>query len=221
MPLSDRSITWILRIGSAAFWTLIGARMAASRWGNASADDDAPSPTVHDRRTATPTPTADASISAPQWQLIFWSSCAAMAANSLLLLLWSKRPQQLGPAVLPTSAPVQRLGIGLMASGIGLMAWAYLVFRSFRLLPKIDEGHQLCEDGPFALLRHPIYGGINLFYLGTLCLAPRLGLLLQLFASTIAFDVRARAEEQLLVRAFGTSYTRYMERTRRFIPGLY
>lgn len=209
MALDARTVAWIVRIGSAAFWLLIGVRMAASRAASASADRgggavDRPEP-----------------ISSTGATVIFWVSCLAMAANSTLLALWAKSPALVGPALLPRSLPLQRLGVGLMAGGLGLMAWAYLVFRSFRLLPKIEAGHELCEDGPFARLRHPIYCGINLFYLGTFCLVPHLLVLVQVLASAVAFDLRARAEERVLTRAFGDQYRRYMARTRRFMPGLY
>jgi protein-S-isoprenylcysteine O-methyltransferase Ste14 len=207
MPLSSSTVTWIVRIGSVAFWLLIGVRMAASRQGATNvdrADDAAP----------------ESSMSAVYWG-IFWASCLTMAANTTLLTLWSWSPALVGPPLLPKVPPLQRLGLGLMAAGLGLMAWSYVVFRSFRLLPKIEAGHELCEDGPFAWLRHPIYCGINLFYLGTFMLVPRLGLLVQVIANAIAFDVRARAEEQALTHAFGDQYRRYMARTRRFIPGLY
>lgn len=209
MALDSRTVAWIVRIGSAALWLLIGARMAASR--------SAPAPVDPGRNAAnTPGP-----ISSPGAMAIYWVGCLAMAANSALLALWSKDPALVGPAVLPRSPLLQRLGIGLMVGGLGLMAWAYLVFRSFRLMPKIEAGHELCEDGPFAWLRHPIYCGINLFYLGTLLLVPHLLVLLQVVASVIAFDIRARAEERLLTQAFGDQYRRFSAHTRRFVPGLY
>jgi protein-S-isoprenylcysteine O-methyltransferase Ste14 len=209
MALSSSTVAWILRIGSCAFWLLIGVRMAASRAGSASTD------------RAGAVGESPAPISSPGTWAIFWVTCLSMAANSTLLALWSKDPALVGPALLPRSLGLQRLGIGLMAGGLGLMGWAYVVFRSFRLLAKVEAGHELCEAGPFAWLRHPIYCGINLFYLGTFCLVPHRWLLLQVVANAIGFDVRARHEERVLTRAFGDQYRRYMTRTRRFIPGLY
>lgn len=209
MALSSSTVAWIVRIGSAAFWLLIAARMAASRSGSAAPDRDS-------RPIDAPEPISSTGATA-----VFWVSCLAMAANSALLALWTKDPGLVGPALLPRSLTLQRFGIGLMAGGLGLMAWAYVVFRSFRVLPKIEAGHELCEDGPFAWLRHPIYGGVNLFYLGTFLLVPHLSVLIQVVASVIAFDVRARAEERLLTQAFGDQYRRFMAHTRRFVPGLY
>jgi protein-S-isoprenylcysteine O-methyltransferase Ste14 len=34
-------------------------------------------------------------------------------------------------------------------------------------------------------------------------------------------DLRGRAEEKLLARAFGDSYSSYRARTRRFVPNIY
>lgn len=206
MVLDTRTVAWLLRIASGAFWLLIGVRMAASRAASASADRSGE---------------ARESIAAPGTWTIFWVTCLSMVANSTLLALWSKKPALAGPTLLSRSAALQWVGLGLMASGLGLMAWAYLVFRSFRLLPKIEAGHELCEDGPFARLRHPIYCGINLFYLGTFCLVPRLFLFVQVLVNMVSFDVRARAEERILTQAFGDQYRRYAARTRRFIPGRY
>jgi len=206
MVLDTRTVAWLLRIASGAFWLLIGVRMAASRAASASADRSGE---------------AREPIAAPGTWTIFWVTCLSMVANSTLLALWSKKPALAGPTLLSRSAALQWVGLGLMASGLGLMAWAYLVFRSFRLLPKIEAGHELCEDGPFARLRHPIYCGINLFYLGTFCLVPRLFLFVQVLVNMVSFDVRARAEERILAQAFGDQYRRYAARTRRFIPGRY
>jgi len=37
----------------------------------------------------------------------------------------------------------------------------------------------------------------------------------------VGSDLRARAEEKLLLQAFGASYREFIARTSRFIPGLY
>ena len=59
------------------------------------------------------------------------------------------------------------------------------------------------------------------FGLGTFFLVPNLLLLVQVVVSVVSFDLRARAEERLLTRAFGDQYRRYMARTARVLPGIY
>jgi protein-S-isoprenylcysteine O-methyltransferase Ste14 len=212
MPL-DSAVVWrILIVGGTLLWLMIGARMAASRWGQ---------PASEQERDPSESSDSGETIASSRSSLVVGLNGITMISNSLVLTLWAVRPRLVGPALLPTTLPLQILGIGLMAGGIGLIGWAYAVFRSFRLLPQIEPGHQLCEDGPFAWLRHPIYTGINVFYLGTFLLVPRAGVLIQVVANAAAFDVRARAEEKVLTRAFGDRYRRFMAGTRRFVPGLY
>ena len=191
------------------YWAIIFVRVGASRWGRQSPES---SDSTH---------AAAETVISPKSRLVLWLTGITMNANWILLVLWAVSPKLTGPALRRQSLPLQVVGLGLMGAGIGLMSWAYLVFRSFRLLPHIEPGHELCEDGPFAWLRHPIYTGIDLFYLGTFFVVPHLGLLLQVIANVVAFDIRARAEEEVLTRAFGDQYRRFMARTSRFVPGVY
>src|SRR5262245_33065550 len=207
--LEPMVVKWVLVAANLLFGLVIGVRVAASRWGASTA------PPEGDSAVACET------VVPPRSRLVFWPAVITMGANGILLGLCWIKPGWAGPTLFPPSLPHQLVGIGLMGCGIGLMSWAYLVFRSFRLLPRIEPGHELCEDGPFAWLRHPIYTGIDLFYLGTFFLVPRLGLLIQVVANLVAFDIRARAEEEVLTRAFGERYRRFMAHTRRFVPGLY
>ena len=132
MILDSRTIAWILRIASGAFWLLISVRMAAS-WATSASPDRSGE--------------AREPIAAPGTLTIFWITCLSMVGNSTLLALWSKKPALAGPTLLSGSAALQWIGLGLMASGLGLMAWAYLVFRSFRLLQ--ERGNPIWSAHPF------------------------------------------------------------------------
>ncbi len=117
--------------------------------------------------------------------------------------------------------PLAPLGALVILSGAALMCWAMSYFRSWRLHAKIDTGHELATGGPFAWLRHPIYAGIDLLAIGTVLWLPTQTEMLAVLLLIIGSDLRARAEEIVLVKAFGETYTTYMARTKRFIPGLY
>ena len=129
-------------------------------------------------------------------------------------------------AVLPRRVPVwfpgQRIvGSVVIAGGAALVAWALLYFRSWRFRAKLEEGHQLATRGPFRTLRHPIYMGLNLLALGTALWVPTTIVWVAFVLVAVGSDLRARAEEALLERAFGPSYREYMARTWRFVPGIY
>jgi protein-S-isoprenylcysteine O-methyltransferase Ste14 len=133
----------------------------------------------------------------------------------------------LGQAVLsrrPTRllfAPHPILGAAIIVAGCGLLAWALLVFRSWRLLARIERGHQLCTTGPFRLVRHPIYLALDLLALGTLVWVPTWIILIGVILTVLAGDLRARGEERLLCEVFGDAYRQYQVRVPRTVPGLY
>lgn len=132
----------------------------------------------------------------------------------------------IGNAVLPDRVPHwfpgQRVvGTLVMAAGSALMCWSLVYFRSWRFRAKLDAGHELATGGPFALVRHPIYAGMNLLALGTAIWIPTSITWVAVVLMALGSDLRGRAEEVVLTQAFGQSYREYCARTRRFLPGLY
>jgi protein-S-isoprenylcysteine O-methyltransferase Ste14 len=132
----------------------------------------------------------------------------------------------IGAAVFPKRVPFwfpgQRVvGTCVIAVGAALIAWALMHFRSWRLRAKLDQGHELATEGPFRLMRHPIYMGLNLLALGTAIWIPTPAEWIALVLMFIGGDLRARSEEAILTQAFGATYTDYCARTKRFIPLVY
>jgi protein-S-isoprenylcysteine O-methyltransferase Ste14 len=116
----------------------------------------------------------------------------------------------------------QRLvGALLIGTGGVLMSWTLVHFRSWRFRAKVEKGHELAVHGPFALMRNPIYMGMNLFAFGTAIWVPTWIVWLGFTLMCIGSDLRARAEEVVLQRAFGEQYQAYRGRTKRFLPGIY
>lgn len=132
----------------------------------------------------------------------------------------------IGNAVLPRRVPTwfagQRLvGTLVIAIGATLAAWALASFHSWRFRAKLDQGHQLATDGPFRLVRHPIYTALTLLALGSAIWAPTVVIWSGFALIAVGSELRARSEEVLLRRAFGVAYADYSKRTRRFIPFVY
>jgi protein-S-isoprenylcysteine O-methyltransferase Ste14 len=116
----------------------------------------------------------------------------------------------------------QRVASGaLIGVAIILVSWALAFLRSWRVRAKLAPGHELTTNGPFRLLRHPIYMALNLLALGTAFWVPTATVWAAFILVVIGSDVRARAEEHILARAFGTAYADYCARTKRFVPGVY
>ena len=122
----------------------------------------------------------------------------------------------------PVRFPGQRIVSSMViASGAVLVAWALVYFRSWRIRAKVDQSHELATGGPFRILRHPIYMGLNLLALGSAIWVPTPIVWAAFVLMVIGSDLRARAEETVLEQAFGPSYREYCARTRRFVPGIY
>jgi protein-S-isoprenylcysteine O-methyltransferase Ste14 len=117
--------------------------------------------------------------------------------------------------------PQLALGAAVILAGMALMVWTISSFHSWRLAARIEDGHQLATHGPFHLIRHPIYCGLDLLALGSALWMPTNLVWLGFLAVLLSGDVRSRVEEKLLVRAFGQDYEDYCRRTKRLIPGIY
>jgi protein-S-isoprenylcysteine O-methyltransferase Ste14 len=80
------------------------------------------------------------------------------------------------------------------------------------------EGHELRTDGPYGIVRHPIYAGILCMLLGSAML-DGFGLwTLALIGGGALVLLRVRAEERLLSDVFPDDYERYRRRVPALIP---
>jgi len=150
-------------------------------------------------------------------------SRSLVALHSLAFaLLYFGMGSAIIPNRVPRSFPHHRfVGAAIIVAGTALMIWALLYFRSWRFRAKLEAGHELATGGPFRLLRHPIYMGLNLLAIGSAIWVPTPLLWAAVVLMLIGSDFRARGEEQVLLTAFGDAYREYCARTRRFVPGVY
>lgn len=111
-------------------------------------------------------------------------------------------------------------GVALAASGAAFAGWAFATLgRSLTPFPEPRRGGTLVETGPFALVRHPVYGGGLAFFAG-LSLAIGPAGLVPTAALGLLWLAKSREEERRLVSRF-PGYDAYRERVRhRFVPGL-
>ena len=113
------------------------------------------------------------------------------------------------------------LGAVLVLCAALLMAWSVRALRSWRLLPTIDAGHELCTTGPYGLVRHPMYLAIDLLGVGSAVWVGTAPIVLAGAVLVLGGDLRARIEERALVEAFGDRYRHYMKQVRRTLPLVY
>ncbi len=103
----------------------------------------------------------------------------------------------------------------------------YLVFKENSYaspVVKIQKAreHRIITTGPYQYVRHPMYSGAILYFIGIpLLLGSWYGLLFTLFL-TLLLVIRASFEEKALIEEFANNYREYAKRVQyRFIPLIY
>ncbi len=83
------------------------------------------------------------------------------------------------------------------------------------------DDHRLITDGPYRLIRHPLYMVGFAFYFGVGLMANMWWLLVGLTVLMLVLHRRTAIEEENLMRKFGAEYRAYVERTGRYLPKLF
>ncbi len=118
---------------------------------------------------------------------------------------------------------VEVVGLLLYVSGFALMAWALLTLSRYYQLggttPRPDD--RMVVEGPYRLIRHPMYAA-------ALSIALGLSLLIQSLAFFAVFVIYVALmfgliplEERELKKAYGASYEDYRRKTKMLIPAIY
>lgn len=110
------------------------------------------------------------------------------------------------------------IGAIVFASGLLLAVWARIHLGHNWGMPMTQKQEpELVTDGPYRLVRHPIYTGILLGMVGT-GLAISLWWLIACVLIGAYFIHSARVEEGNLMRTFPRQYPSYRARTKMLIP---
>ena len=82
----------------------------------------------------------------------------------------------------------------------------------------IKKDHQLITNGPYALVRHPIYTGVLLALVGSGMAIGEWRAVLGLALASLALWRKLRLEERLMHQQFGAAYQAYCWRVPALIP---
>ncbi len=148
---------------------------------------------------------------------LFIAGLATGAAAPALALLDVVEPI---PALDGTAG--HTIGVVLAAGGIVLTFLAQLAMGdAWRIGVDPEEHTQLVTDGPFKLVRNPIYSAMFPTVLGLVLMVPSVIAIGGLFALAIGLELQVRlVEEPHLLRTHGDEYADYAASVGRFAPGL-
>jgi len=120
-------------------------------------------------------------------------------------------------------AALQALGWAMLLLATGFIMWVMREnsFAAPVIKLQAERGHRVVCSGPYAFVRHPMYSGTILFFVGAaLLLGSKWGVALSpQFA--VLFAIRSRIEERALLAGL-PGYADYAARVRyRLVPGLW
>jgi len=149
----------------------------------------------------------------------YLASCALFFG--IAYLGWKPLPWTISPSV-----QLWMLVVGLLLyfPGMGLLVWARLTlgknyFVSTGFGAQLFKDHQLVTNGPYAIIRHPMYAGLILAAIGALLIYFTWTAVY--FACFAPFTlVRARREETALSQQFGEQWWEYCRRVPALVPRL-
>jgi len=115
------------------------------------------------------------------------------------------------------------LGLSLSVLGNVIWFWGYQTLgRYYSQALVIYQDHQLVERGPFRFVRHPMYTGLILVYVGIgWAVQSWAAVVLTGLAASLLPAYRIRVEEKALISEFGEQYISYSKRVKRLIPFIF
>src|SRR6266481_7649423 len=109
----------------------------------------------------------------------------------------------LGARFVPANDAAAWVGVALTAAGVGIAFWArWHLGTNWSGVVTLKEGHELIRSAPYRNIRHPIYPGILLAFLGTAVALGEVRGLLAVTITWLSFYTKARGDESLGAEEF-------------------
>ncbi len=94
--------------------------------------------------------------------------------------------------------------------------------RHWSIAARLVEGHKLVTEGPYRIVRNPIYTGMFGMLVATgLAISHWIGLLIAIVVYVVGTLIRVHSEEKLLREAFGAEFEAYARRVPAVVPFLF
>lgn len=113
--------------------------------------------------------------------------------------------------------------IGLSISIIGAIIACtsrYILGNNWSLSVQRKANHQLIQNGIYKIVRHPIYTGLLLLFIGNAIIVGDYRAIIAVLIVFVSLWLKLKKEEKLLTEIFGTKYMEYKKQTKALIPYL-
>jgi protein-S-isoprenylcysteine O-methyltransferase Ste14 len=120
---------------------------------------------------------------------------------------------------LPNAPWVLWAGLILAALGVGISIWARLSLgANWSGMVTLKQDHELVRKGLYRWIRHPIYTGILLGFVGTAMIKGHVRAWVGFAILLGSLYFKARREERFLHQEFGPGFEEHLRRTGMFLP---
>jgi len=135
-------------------------------------------------------------------------------------LLWARTvPGALGERLFPWAPWEFWLGALLTAIGLLFTVWARLhLGRNWSGTVTIKREHEFVDTGPYALVRHPIYTGLLVAFIGSALARCEWRGILAVLLAWAALWKKLGLEERWMTERFGEKYVAYRHRVPALLP---
>jgi protein-S-isoprenylcysteine O-methyltransferase Ste14 len=119
------------------------------------------------------------------------------------------------------SPTIGEIGVALTVAGIAFAIWArWHLGENWSATVTLKQDHELISSGPYRYIRHPIYTGMLLAFVGTALALGEYRALISVCIVLFAFYIKAKKEELFLTQEFGEKFREHSRRTGMFLPKL-
>ena len=141
-------------------------------------------------------------------------------------IVWSVHRQpftKIVPLNKPFEIALAIVTIGLAIGSVWFISAAVRTLgQQWSLTARLVEGHNLVTEGPYSVVRNPIYAGMFGMLLATgLAISHWIGLLIAIVMFAIGTTIRVRSEEKLMREAFGGEFDLYARKVPAVVPFLF
>src|SRR5712691_880554 len=121
--------------------------------------------------------------------------------------------------VIPHVEALAWTGVVLCIAGFAFCIWArFALGRNWCGVVTLKRGHELISDGPYALVRHPIYTGLLTMFVATVIVLGHVAGIIALPFVFVSLWIKLRYEEKLMLKQFPNEYAAYQQHVKRIIP---
>jgi protein-S-isoprenylcysteine O-methyltransferase Ste14 len=118
--------------------------------------------------------------------------------------------------------PIVLAGLLVVLVGVAFSIWARLMLGSnWSNRVTVKEDHTLVRNGPYRIVRHPIYSGILFGMLGSVLQRGEMRCFVGVMICVLSFWLKTRAEEEFMVQRFGDEYLQYSQEAKSLVPFIF